>query len=43
MHAELIPTMFFLDAKTGAVVQKKIGYDDPGSFLIDIVSAKEKL
>ena len=43
MHAELTPTMFFLDAKTGNVVQKNIGYDDPGGFLIDIISAKEKL
>lgn len=43
MHAEFTPTMFFIDAKTGKVIQKNIGYEEPGGFIIDIVSAKEKL
>ena len=43
MHAKLTPTMFFIEAKTGKVLQKNVGYESPGGFLIDIVSAKEKL
>ena len=43
LEVQLTPTMFFIDAQTGKVVQKTIGFEETGSFLIDIVSAKEKL
>ena len=43
IHAEFTPTMFFIDVKTGKVIQKNVGYEEPGGFIIDIVSAKEKL
>ncbi len=39
----LTPSMYFLDAKTHRPVHKHIGYEKPGSFIIDIVTAKEKV
>ncbi len=43
IYAAVTPTMFFIDAGSGKAVHKSVGYDDPGGFLIDIVSAQEKL
>lgn len=43
IYAAVTPTIFFIDAGSGRAVEKSIGYSRPGSFLIDIVSAKEKL
>lgn len=42
-NATLTPTLFFIDAKKKNILQKIVGYEKSGSFLMDIVSAEEKV
>ena len=39
----LTPSIFFIDAKTGKSVYTQVGYEKSGSFLITIISARDKL
>jgi len=41
--ATLTPAVYFIDAKTGKRLYEQVGYEKPGSFLININSAKEIL
>jgi len=43
LNATLAPTMYFIDVATKKLVQKHVGYEKVGSFVIDIISAKDKL
>ncbi len=43
LDVDLTPSMYFLNAATHRPVHKHIGYEKPGSFIIDIVTAKEKV
>ncbi|KYJ86000.1 hypothetical protein AS592_05285 [Sulfurovum riftiae] len=43
LDVKLTPSMYFIDASTHRPVHKHIGYEKPGSFIIDIVTAKEKV
>jgi len=42
-NATLTPSIYFIDVKTKKTVYSVIGYEKPGSFMIDIVSAKDKI
>ena len=41
--ATLTPTVYFIDSKTEKVLLEQVGYEKPGSFLINIHFAKDKL
>lgn len=41
--ARLAPTVFFIDPKSKKSVLEGVGYIEKGSFLMDIVSASEKM
>ncbi len=43
LNATLAPTMYFIDVATKKSVQKHAGYEKAGSFIIDIISAKDAL
>ena len=41
--AELTPSTLFIDAKTEKVLYEDVGYEKPGTFLINIISAGDTL
>jgi len=41
--AELTPTIYFIDASSKNSIEKQVGYEKPGNFLITIISAFDSL
>ena len=41
-NTTLTPSVYFIDPKTKKRIDEHIGYEQPGSFIMDIISAEEK-
>ena len=41
--AEVTPSVYFIEAKSGKVLYEQVGYEKAGAFLISIISARDAL